>query len=137
MTIGDRIKNAREELGYKQSQLADLVGVSPSAIANYENDISFPKEPILLRLFDALQVDANYLFQDSMNVEENTKKEPDTAGDDEQARLKMILIKLIDEMDLHQLRKFNKVIKYVNLSDGEFERLYGIAQIAIPDLQDK
>ena len=67
MGIGKRIKEKRELLGYNQEQLANIVGVTKSAIGNYENEVSHPKEPILYKLFDALKCDANYLFQDELN----------------------------------------------------------------------
>ncbi|MFQ8601395.1 MAG: helix-turn-helix domain-containing protein, partial [Oscillospiraceae bacterium] len=46
MSIGNRIRDARENLGLSRGQLADMIGVTISAISNYENNISFPKEPI-------------------------------------------------------------------------------------------
>ncbi len=64
MGIGNRIKEARECLGLTQTELGDMVGVTGSAITNYEKEISHPKEPIMYKLIDALNVDANYLFQD-------------------------------------------------------------------------
>lgn len=66
MGIGNRIKEARLNLGYTQEELANLLGVTKGAVANYEVETSHPKEPIMYKLFDALQVDANYLFQDEM-----------------------------------------------------------------------
>ncbi len=66
MGIGNRIKEARINLGYTQEELAKLLGVTKGAVANYEIETSHPKEPIMYKLFDALQVDANYLFQDEM-----------------------------------------------------------------------
>lgn len=68
MGIGKRIKEARENLGLTQSQLASLVGVTGSAIANYEKETSHPKESVMYRLFEALKVDANYLFQDVADI---------------------------------------------------------------------
>ncbi len=65
MTFADRCRARREELGITRAQLAGLLGVSVSAISNYETGVSFPKEEVLLRLFDALQTDPNTLFQDS------------------------------------------------------------------------
>ena len=62
--IGDRIKQARKQRGLSRKALADLVDVTPNAISNYENDISFPKPSVLCALFGALKVDANFLFQD-------------------------------------------------------------------------
>lgn len=72
MGIGRRIREARESLGLTQSELAGLVGVTGSAIANYEKDTSHPKESVMYKLFDALNVDANYLFQDVANISKNT-----------------------------------------------------------------
>lgn len=66
MGIGNRIKEARTNLGYTQEDLAKILGVTKGAVANYEVETSHPKEPILYKLFDALKVDANYLFQDEM-----------------------------------------------------------------------
>ena len=65
MEFGDRVRARREELGVTRLQLAERLGVTVSAIGNYEKGISFPKEEILLRLFDNLETDPNSLFQDS------------------------------------------------------------------------
>jgi len=52
-----------------QPVLASLVGVSKGSIGNYESGISSPNEPILIKLFEALKCDANYLYQDYINFE--------------------------------------------------------------------
>lgn len=64
MGIGRRIKEAREKMGLTQRELANLIGVTGGAIANYENETSHPKENVMYALIDALEVDANFLFQD-------------------------------------------------------------------------
>ena len=76
MGIGKRIKEARERLGLTQNELAELVGVTGSAITNYEKETSHPKETIMYKLFEVLDVDANYLFQDVVNT---TKKNNDVS----------------------------------------------------------
>ena len=65
MSFGSQMRRRREELGLSRVQLAEELSVSPSAISNYENGVSSPKEDVLLRLFDALQIDPNYLYRDS------------------------------------------------------------------------
>lgn len=65
--MGSRIKEARIQKGFTQEYLAKKIGVTKSAIANYENEISTPKIELLYKLFDVLQCDANYLYQDEMN----------------------------------------------------------------------
>ena len=67
MNFGERLRIRRMELGLSRSELAGILGVSPSAISNYETGISFPKEEIMLRLFDCLRTDPNSLFQDSFS----------------------------------------------------------------------
>ena len=65
MSFGDQLKKRREELGLSRSELADRLGVSRSAVGNYETGVSAPKEEVLLRLFDALHVEPNYLYRDA------------------------------------------------------------------------
>ena len=68
MGIGRRIKEARENAGLTQEELGKLVGVTGSAITNYEKEVSHPKEPVMYALINALQVEPNWLFQDVVNI---------------------------------------------------------------------
>ena len=68
MSFGERLRRKREELGMSRAELADRLGVSRSTIGNYETGVSAPKEEVLLRLFDALGVDPNYLYRDSFRA---------------------------------------------------------------------
>jgi transcriptional regulator with XRE-family HTH domain len=70
MSFGSRLRERREALHLKQSELGKLLGVTGSAVGNYENGVSSPKADILYKVFDVLKCDANYLFQDEM---ENVK----------------------------------------------------------------
>lgn len=72
MGIGYRIKEARENLGLTQIELGKLAGVTGSAITNYEKETSHPKEQIIYKLMEVLGVDANYLFQDCVNLPRKT-----------------------------------------------------------------
>lgn len=66
MSFQTRLKERREALGLKQSELGAMLGVHGNAISNYETGFSSPKADILYKMFDALKCDANYLFQDEM-----------------------------------------------------------------------
>lgn len=68
MSFGGQLKKRREELGLSRGALADRLGISVSAVSNYENGVSFPKEDVVLRLFDGLETDPNTLFQDSFRA---------------------------------------------------------------------
>ena len=62
MSFRDQLKACREACGLTRAALAEQLGVSVSAVGNYETGVSFPKEDVLLRLFDALRTDPNQLF---------------------------------------------------------------------------
>lgn len=64
MGIGKRIKEARESMGLTQTELGKKIDVTGSAITNYEKETSHPREQIIYKLMNVLNVDANYLFQD-------------------------------------------------------------------------
>lgn len=70
MSIGSRIKERREELGITQSELASRLNISKGAIGNYETDANSPKASIMYKIFDILQCDANYLYQDEIGERE-------------------------------------------------------------------
>lgn len=74
MGIGSKIKELRKRQGITQETLARKIGVTPSAVGNYECDVSFPKEEVLLRLFEALSCTPNELFgaDDDFSVREYT-----------------------------------------------------------------
>ena len=64
MSFGSRLRDKRKELGITQPQLAEILGVSQSAIGSWETDTNSPRATLLYDLFDILHCDANYLFQD-------------------------------------------------------------------------
>jgi len=66
MGFGNQIRKAREAKGLTQKDLADRIGVTASAVTNYENETSHPKKEVLYRMFEALDVDANYLYRDAI-----------------------------------------------------------------------
>lgn len=71
MGIGYRIKEARISRGLTQEELGQLVGVTGSAITNYEKETSHPKEKVIYALLETLNIDANYLFQDCVTTIKN------------------------------------------------------------------
>lgn len=65
MSFGARLRERRTERKMSRAELAMALGITMSAVSNYENGVSFPKEDVMLRLFDCLDTDPNTLFQDS------------------------------------------------------------------------
>lgn len=78
MTLGQKLKSKREELGLTQGYIAKKVGVATQTIFKYENEIvtNIPLDRLEL-LADALNVTPAYL----MGWEETTIKKNDIASD--------------------------------------------------------
>lgn len=62
MGIGSKIRELRLKQGITQEILARKIGVTTSAVGNYEREISFPKEAVLMKLFGALGCTPNELL---------------------------------------------------------------------------
>ena len=115
MSFGSRLREQREALGLKQSELGKMLGVTGSAIGNYENGVSSPKADVLYKVFDSLQCDANYLFQDEMGEQSKS-----ASSQEEEALLRLFhrlneegQEKLIDYADdLVCSEKYIKIGKY-------------------------
>ena len=56
MTIGERIKKARKNKGWSQSELGQVLGVSQQMIAQFENSKRRPKLETLDKIASALDV---------------------------------------------------------------------------------
>ena len=62
-TMGERLRNARENKGLLQSQLANLIGVKSSAvISNWEKDTNKPDAEKIVRICEALNISLSYLL---------------------------------------------------------------------------
>lgn len=89
MSMGEKLRQRRTELKLSRAELAARVRVTPSAIANYENDISNPKPDILILLMEALEVDANYLYQDYLSVNRVQRVHGDPLTAEEKTAIRM------------------------------------------------
>ena len=79
MSFGEQLRKRREELGISRVELAGRLGISRSAVGNYETGVSAPKEEVLLRLFDALGVDPNYLYRDAYRAHGGIRSDEEQA----------------------------------------------------------
>ncbi|MBR4691503.1 MAG: helix-turn-helix transcriptional regulator [Oscillospiraceae bacterium] len=62
MTLGERIKAARQELGLTQEALAEGLGLAPQTVSKWERGESLPDAALLPQLADALQTSLDRLF---------------------------------------------------------------------------
>lgn len=61
-TIGERIKEKREEMGLNQKELAKQLNITPSAVNQYEKGEKTPSTEKLVKLAKILGVSSDYLL---------------------------------------------------------------------------
>ena len=61
-TFGKRLVYARNEKGYSQKQLAELMGITPTRLNYWEKDKREPDIPMLKKLSEILEVDSDFLI---------------------------------------------------------------------------
>ena len=76
LAVGARIKEMRIARGLSQRSLAEMINVTKGAIGNYENGTSSPRDTILIALMKALDIDANFLFQDVVPIKPSMSLTP-------------------------------------------------------------
>jgi len=76
MNFGKAIKQVRKEKGMTQRQLADICGISVTALSQIETNDSFPQKSTLKKICDSMKVPYTYLFFLSLESEDipNEKK---------------------------------------------------------------
>ena len=63
--LGGRLKELRLKRGLSQTELAKLVGVTPSTISQIESDLIYPSLPALLKMAEILMVEISSFFSET------------------------------------------------------------------------
>ena len=66
--LGLRVKEIRTKRGLSQTELAKLVGVTPSTISQVESNLIYPSLPALLKIAEVLSVEVSSFFQAKSDV---------------------------------------------------------------------
>lgn len=110
-TFGERLRDLRNSRNLHQSQLGELLGLSPSAIGSYERNLREPAYKHLTDIADLFSVSVDYLLCRT--------DEPSTVE----------AFSKIKSRNLHQLLKDYKVlIGCYEMQERDKEKLYTVAQ---------
>ena len=73
MTVGDTLKELRQSKGKTLVEAAQEIGVSPSALANYESNIRVPRDNIKIAISDYYKKPIQKIFypKRTQNVSDN------------------------------------------------------------------
>jgi len=77
--LGIRLKELRTQKGLSQTELAKLVGVTPSTISQVESNLIYPSLPALFKMAEILCVELSSFFRDSADVKNQVVFRPSEA----------------------------------------------------------
>lgn len=81
MKFNERLKMLREEYGFTQQHLAEVLNLSSGAVSHYENGTNEPTIETLIRMADILNVSVDYLVGNTdANLLTNEMKKPYCKG---------------------------------------------------------
>lgn len=73
LTLGQRIRRAREESGYSQAELGSLLQLSDKAISSYEVNRAEPNLKTLRRISQATQTPVSYFVEADVTADDLVK----------------------------------------------------------------
>lgn len=115
------------QAGLTQQAFADKLGVTKNSISNYENGVSSPKWDILLKIFDVLHVDPNFLYQDNFSpIEVASLRSAIQAMDEqEQAQISKLTSDFKKLNDAGKAKALERVHELTEIS--RYQNLYAMA----------
>ena len=96
--IGNRIWRLMKENGYTQNKLADMVGVSESAMSRYLSNEREPKIEVIANLATALNTTSDYLIsgktadEDFAEIYRLVARSTTSMSDEEKMKLMKVLL---------------------------------------------
>ncbi|MDE7163537.1 MAG: helix-turn-helix domain-containing protein [Clostridia bacterium] len=74
MSIGERIKEQRENNGWSQAELAEKLGITQDSISLWEKNRRIPNTPYIISLAKLFKISTDYLlgYENEFGVKDNT-----------------------------------------------------------------
>lgn len=113
--IGERIKDLRKKSKLTQTELANMLGVTKSTVAAYENNTRLPSYDVLLKMARIFKVSTDYLLTGRRNDQleiEGLKKDQVEAVDSLIASFKKS--NLLEEALIEESSKNEKLLERLN-----------------------
>lgn len=122
MTLGEKIKEARNQCGLTQEQLAEKMTLSRSAIAKWESDKGLPDVDNLKALAQLLNVSVDYLLDDGEAVAEHVLREAYNLSDygkgSKKKKKDRLILEKFPNATIHTLNGKQKLTKAEKVMDN-------------------
>lgn len=115
MSFGERLKAAREKIGFTQGKLGGLIGYGNSTISEYEKNNNKPNLDIFIQLCNILKQSPNYFLQDHANVKEELLNPEDKDILDKYKSLTLHDKEIVDHIFKMKHEVIDPIIKYESI----------------------
>lgn len=109
MSVGQNIKNAREQIGLSQRALAEKLNITQAAVSQFENGKNPPKIDTLIKISTALNVDINSLLEDTDSPILRAMKESDSALYEDYKKHLLSHSVELENIDVELINNFHKL----------------------------
>lgn len=137
MTLGEKLKEARKQVGLSQEQLSEKLGVSRSAVAKWETDNGIPDVNNLKAISKLLNVSVDYLLDYGETLDELVMREPYNLSDygkgSKRKRKDRAVRDKFPDAEIHPLIGENKLTKGEKVIDNVLG-IFTDAPFGIPSL---
>lgn len=110
--FGRKLKELRLEKKINQSELGEIIGISPSTVGMYERDQRFPDKDILGKIADYFEVSVDYLLGRTDERNLNTEK---PKLDESITTINAKKINIDEDLPDEAIDKINEYIKMVEM----------------------
>ena len=99
--FSENLKSKRKQLGLTQKELAEIVGITPKTIQNYEKKKTIPTPALMEAISIALDIGLEQMF------------------DDNESNIKVSLVEKLEKIDIE---KINYLVMNINFSIEELNK---------------
>lgn len=110
--FGRKLKELRLEKSINQSELGEIIGISPSTVGMYERDQRFPDKEILGKIADYFEVSVDYLLG---RTDERTINKEKTKLDPSIKTIAAHRLGDVEDLDDDAIEKINEYIEFIRM----------------------
>lgn len=136
MTFAQKLKDARQQAGYSQEELAGKLSVSRSAVAKWESDKGMPDIENLRAIAGLLNVSIDYLLDEGEPLSMNRLREPvdlesfEKTGKARSKQDAAVLARFPGAVQIYALVRSKKLSKFEGLLEWTVMPTFGIFEAA-------
>ncbi|WP_340701590.1 helix-turn-helix transcriptional regulator [Brevibacillus borstelensis] len=113
LTLGEKLKNLREQRGWTQSQAAERIGISSQVVSNYERNYRSPDKETLSRIAKVYNCSLDWLLGVTDNPDRNDDYSPFNKKDTSLSEFESLFFYELDKLSDEDKQKALEHVRYL------------------------